>query len=84
MRFGSKKRIEDLVRLLRGQPYASIANGDQKLLVFRWLRLNREFPGPIHVLHCIDAIDHEVHQHLLELYTISHDLRKICRQLRPG
>src|SRR6266851_5227301 len=30
-----KKRIEDLVRLLRGQPYARIADGDDKLLVFR-------------------------------------------------
>ncbi len=27
-----KKRIEDLVRLLRGQPYAGIADGDHKLL----------------------------------------------------
>jgi hypothetical protein len=35
---------------------------------------------PIHFLHCIDAIDHEVHQNLLQLHAISHNLVKISGQ----
>jgi hypothetical protein len=38
VRFGRKKRIENLVRLLRGKPNTGIADRHLKLLVFRWLR----------------------------------------------
>src|SRR5258708_5485452 len=55
-----KKRIEDLVRLLRGQPYAGVADGDHKLLVFRSPRLDGKLARPIHILHCINAVTDEV------------------------
>src|SRR5216110_956512 len=72
--FGSKESIEDLVRLLRGKPYTGVTDRDQKLLVFRSLRPDGELPRPILVLHRFDAIDHQVHQHLLHLHAVGHDL----------
>src|SRR2546422_11715019 len=83
VRLGGKEGIEDLVRLLRGKPYAGVADRDQKLLVFRSLRLDGKLTRSIHVFHGLDAVDHEVHQDLLQLYWIAHYLGKICRQLRP-
>ena len=79
LKFGGKERIKDLVRLLSGQPDTGIADRDQQLTVFRSLRLDREFARPIYIFHRIDAVGHEVHQHLLQLHAISHDLRKICQ-----
>src|SRR5467141_3219616 len=78
-----KKRIEDLVRLLRGQPYAGVADGDHKLLVLRSPRLDSKLARPIHIVHRINAVTDEVHYDLLQLHAISHDLGKIYRQLRP-
>ena len=77
-----KKRIEDLVRLLRGQPHAAIADGHHKVFVFRSLRLDGELARPIHTIHRIDAVTDEVHHDLLQLHAISHDLGKIGRQIR--
>src|SRR5713101_7974085 len=67
-----KKRIEDLVRLLRGQPYAGITDGDHKLLVFRSPRLDGKLARSIHILHRINAVTDEVHHDLLQLHVISH------------
>jgi hypothetical protein len=39
---------------------------------------------PIHISHRVDAVHHEVHQHLLELHAISHDLREVCSEFRPN
>src|SRR5438309_9008096 len=50
-----KKRIEDLVRLLRRQPHPGIADRHHKLLVFRSLRLDGEFARPLYIIHRIDA-----------------------------
>jgi hypothetical protein len=69
MSLGGEKCIKDLVRLLRGQPHASIANRDLQLPVFRRLRFDRQFPAPIHILHRVYAVDDEAHQHLLEQHT---------------
>src|SRR3981189_2806413 len=79
-----KKRIEDLLRLLRGQPYTGIADGDHKLLVFRSPRLDGKLARSVHILRRINAVTDEVHHDLLQLYPLSHDLRKISRQLRPN
>jgi hypothetical protein len=78
-----KEGIEDLIRLLHGQPHAGIADGHQNLLIFISLGLYAELPSPLHVLHRIDAIEHEVHQHLLQLHAICHHLGNICGQLCP-
>src|SRR5258707_462405 len=67
---GSKEGIEDLFLLLWGQPHAAVRDGHHNFLVFLQLRPNCELACPIYVLHRFDAIDHEVHQHLLQLHTI--------------
>src|SRR5207237_493755 len=74
---------EDLVRMLHGQPDAGIADAYRELPVFGSLRLDGELARPIHILHRVDAVRDEVHHDLLQLHAISHDLGKICRQLRP-
>src|SRR5713101_2015242 len=79
-----KKRIEDLVRLLRGQPDAGIADGDHKLLVFRSPRLDGKLARPIHIVHRINAATAPVPYYLLPSHPISHALGKICRHLRPN
>src|SRR5260370_539891 len=43
-----------------------------------------ELGSPMHILHRIDAVHHEVHQHLLQLHAISHDLREVCTEFRPN
>src|SRR5260370_23003577 len=62
---GCKEGVEDLFCLLRGQPYAGIAHGEQKSLIFRSLRLDGKLPGSVHLFQSFDAVDHEVHQDLL-------------------
>jgi hypothetical protein len=52
------------------------------LVVFRSLRLDRELARSVHVLHRIDPIDHKVHEHLLQLHAIPHDLGNIFCELR--
>jgi len=81
--FGGEKGIEDLVRLPWRQAYAGIADRHEKLVVFRSLRPDGEFPRSIHDLHGIDAVRHEVHHDLLQLHAIPHDRGKVCRQFRP-
>src|SRR5712664_246149 len=80
---GSKERIKDLVRLLRWQPHTAIADRDQHLTILIALRLNGELARPTHILHRIDAVHHQVHQHLLQLHAISHDLREVCSEFCP-
>src|SRR6266478_1851945 len=78
VRFRCKKRVEDLVRLLRGKPYAGIADGHQNFFFLRSLRLDGQLARLIHFFHRIDAVHDEIHQHLLQLHTVSHDPGKIC------
>jgi len=83
VRFGGEERIEDLIRLPGWQPNTRIADGHQKVLVFGSLGFDGEFPHPVYALHRIDAVHHQVHQHLLQLHAIPHDGGKICREFRP-
>src|ERR1700722_8542470 len=83
VRLRSKERIEYLIDLLGGQPYASIADGHHKFLVFSLLRPDGEFAWPSHIVHRIDAIHDEVHHDLLQLHAITHDRRKIRGEFRP-
>src|SRR5947208_16491874 len=82
MRFRGKERIKDLVRLLRRQAYAGIADRHHELLILRPLRFDGEFARPASIFHTIDGIQHKVHEHLLPLHTISCDLGAIVRALR--
>src|SRR5437870_6935149 len=68
MRFRGKERIKDLVRLLRRQAYAGIADRHHELLILRPLRFDGEFARPVSIFHSIDGIDHKVHEHLLQLH----------------
>src|SRR5258708_1982243 len=77
-----KERIKDLVRLLRRQPHASITDRYQDLLILRSLRIDGEFSPPILALHCVDAIDDQVHEHLLQLHAVSRDPWDIFGELR--
>src|ERR1700682_1499338 len=82
---GGKERIKELVYLLRWQPRAGIADRDEHLTILTTaLRLDGELARPIHSLHRINAVHHEVHQHLLELHSMSHDLREVCSEFRPN
>jgi len=82
VRFGGKERIKNLVRLLRGQAHASIADRYHELLIVRSLRFDGEFAGPVRIFHRIDGINHKIHECLLQLHAISRDLGSIFRELR--
>src|SRR6202171_2893734 len=81
MTLGGKEGVEDLICLLRGQSHAGVADGYHKFLILDSLRSNSELALCIQAFHRIDAVDHEVHEHLLQLHTVSHDLGKICGQI---
>src|SRR5260370_15142575 len=83
VRLGSKESIEDLFLLLWRQPYAVVTDGHNNFLAFRSLRPDVELALPIRILHRFDAVDHEVHQHLLQLHAVGHDLGKICGEVHP-
>jgi hypothetical protein len=57
---GGKERIKDLVRQLRWKPQVRIADRDQHATILAELRLDGELARPIHILHCISAVYHEV------------------------
>src|SRR6202041_2896850 len=79
---GRKECAEDLFRLLRGQSHTGIADRDQQLSIAGF-RLDGKLASANRFLHSINAVDHEIHQHLLQLHTIRHDLGYICSQLCP-
>ncbi len=78
---GGKERIKYLVRLLRRQTHAGIADRDHQLRAFGALRLDRKLARPGHILHRFDTINHEVHQHLLQLHAVGHNPGKICSKV---
>src|ERR1700739_4620911 len=80
--FSRKERIEDILRHLRGEPYARITQRNKNLLALISLRLDGELSCSIDFLHRFDAIDEQIHHNLLQLQTISNDLRQIGCQLR--
>jgi hypothetical protein len=84
MTLGGKKRVKDLVRLLRWKSDAGIADRDQQLTVLAALRLDPDFVCPIHILHRVNAVHHEVHEHLLQLHAISYDAGQVCSELRTS
>src|SRR5580700_10412164 len=69
-RFRGEERIENLIWEQRRQSNAGIADGHRDLSIFRSLRRYGKLPCPVLVVHCLDAVDHEVHQNLLQLHAI--------------
>src|SRR3974377_1498174 len=78
--FGGKEGIEYSVGFARRQPHSGIAYGNLHSAVLSWLRLNRE--DPARGIHRLDAVEHQVHQDLLELNPIGVDLRQALSRLR--
>src|SRR6266481_8042325 len=60
-----KEGVEDLLRLLRGQPHAGIADRHHYLFALRTPRIDGQRARPIHIFHRIDAVHDEVHHDLL-------------------
>ncbi len=79
-----KEGLENLVRLLRRQTHSGVADRHYNFLVFCSLRLNQQLSLPIHILHRLDTVDHQVHKHLLQLHAICHYVGKIRSQLRAN
>src|SRR5437588_10630248 len=81
MRLRREECIEDLVRLLRGQSNAGITDTNHELFSVRSMRLDGKLAHTVHILHCLNAVQDEVHHDLLQLHPISHHPRKVCSQL---
>src|SRR5467141_4618706 len=77
---GRKECREDLVRLLRGQSHTGIADRDQQLTIADF-RLDSKLTSATRFLHGVDAVEHEVHENLLQLHTVCDDLGKILGKL---
>src|ERR1700730_10264304 len=73
LRLGRIKRRKDLFHLLLWQSHARVTDGELELTVLQF-RLHRKLSAG--VLHGLDAVKHEVHEHLLQLHTVYHDLRQ--------
>jgi len=78
---GGEERAENLFRLLRWQSDPRITYRDQQLAILHLLRPYRKFAGGGYVLHGVDAVNHQVHEYLLQLDTVCHDRGQILGQL---
>src|SRR5260370_19852394 len=78
--FGRKECLEDLFCLLRGQSHTGIADRDQQLTIAGF-QLDGKLTSACRFLHGIDAVEHEVHENLLQLHAVCHDLGKILGKL---
>src|SRR6266852_2238421 len=79
LRLGRKECREHLVHPLRWQPHAGVTDRELELTVLQF-RLHRKLSAG--VLHGLDAVKHEVHEHLLQLHTVYHDFREFGRKVR--
>src|SRR5260370_34105533 len=76
LRLGGEECIEDPGRLLRGQSHAGIADRDHQVTTLGSLRFDDQFTYRAQLLDGVDAIEHEVHEHLLQLHAVCLDLGK--------
>jgi len=81
LRFGGKEGVEDLIRLPGRQSYAGIHDPNQQLTILAGLGLDGKFARRF--LHCLDAIEHQVQQDLLELHAIGSDYWQIACKVGP-
>src|SRR3984957_6050055 len=73
LRLGGKEGRKDLVHLLRWQPHSGVTDRELELTVLEF-RLHRKASS--RVFHGFDGIEHEVHEHLLQLHAVYHDFRE--------
>src|SRR5882757_1563190 len=76
---GGKERRKDLIHLLRWQADACVTDRELELTVLQF-RLHHKLSAG--VVHGFDAVKHEVHEHLLQLYAVYHDCRQIGGKVR--
>src|SRR5882672_27477 len=67
LRLGRKECRKHLVHPLSWQPHACVTDRELELTVLQF-RLNRKLSAG--VLHGFDGIEHQVHEHLLQLHTV--------------
>src|ERR1700742_3475001 len=83
MNLGGKERFEDLSCFVVAKPDTGIADGDSNLVFSISLRADDELALALHALHRLDPIEHQVHQHLLQLQVISTHPGKVFLQHSP-
>src|SRR6266481_9261567 len=71
---GGKERRKDLIHFLRWQPHASVTDRELELTVLQ-LRLHRKLSALLP--HGFDGVEHQVHEHLLQLHLIRHDFGQL-------
>src|ERR1700678_810907 len=74
---GRKESVEYLARLVSRKANSSVFYRYQKLGVAIILGAEREFTRAFGGLHWLNALDHQVHQHPLQLDAVGHDERVI-------
>src|SRR5215813_12064242 len=74
--FGGEKRLENAVSASFRKPNTGIAHGNKQLTILSPHRGDVQFAALL--LHGLDAIEHEIHQNLLQL----HPVRSYCRECR--
>src|SRR5467141_2814898 len=79
LRLGGKERRNDLVHLLHWQPHPRVTDRELELIVLQ-LRLDCKVSAG--VPHGFDAVEHEVHEHLLQLHTVYNDVREFGAKVR--
>ena len=77
--FRRMKGIKNQIRTLRRQPYAGIADGDAEVTLDVHAGSDRQLSSG--VLHGLDRIQHQVHEDLLQLHPVCHDVRHVCLNL---
>src|SRR5580698_4275846 len=79
LRFRCEERVEDALGVARGQPGSCVFYRDLDVAVLTQLRVDGQHAAC--VLHGLEAIEHQVHEHLLQLDPIGHTARKIVTQI---
>jgi hypothetical protein len=79
LRLGGEERVENAFYIVSGKSHTGINDRDEQLAIFGQLRLDAEFTAC--VSHCLNAIEHEIHEHLLQLHTVCHRSGKILGEL---
>ena len=70
LRLGSEERVENLIRIFNRQSDSCVADFDHHSPFRVQLRLEDKYSAC--VFHRLDAVEHKVHEHLLQLHTICH------------
>jgi len=78
---GGVEGIKDVFCNVWRQSYAHISYRNQNLSGLVLLRADGKFSTSRDVLHGFDAVEHQVHEYLLQLDTVGDDLGKIVREI---